>query len=51
MKSLVFRYNYVTILHSLPAALHAAQACRYLIYSEASFEVFRPLGDTLHRWG
>jgi len=36
-------------LHSctlLPAALHAAQGCRYLIYSEADFEVFRPAGAT-----
>ena len=25
---------------------------RYLIYSEADFEVFSPrMGDTLHRWG
>jgi len=30
----------------LPAALRAAQACRYLIYSEADFEVFRPEGAT-----
>jgi len=30
----------------LPAALCAAQACRYLIYSEADFEVFRPAGCT-----
>jgi len=30
----------------LPAALRAAQACRYLIYSEAEFEVFRPAGAT-----
>ena len=30
----------------LPAALHAAQSCRYLIYSEADFEVFRPAGAT-----
>jgi len=30
----------------LPAALRAAQACRYLIYSEADFEVFRPAGPT-----
>ena len=27
---------------SLPAALRATQACRYLIYSEADFEVCRP---------
>ena len=26
--------------------LRAAQACRYLIYSEADFEVFRPAGAT-----
>jgi len=26
--------------------LHTAQACRYLIYSEADFEVFRPAGAT-----
>ena len=26
----------------LPAALRAAQACWYLIYSEDDFEVFRP---------
>jgi len=31
---------------SLPAALRAAQTCRYLIYSEADFEVFRPTGAT-----
>jgi len=30
----------------LPTALRAAQACRYLIYSEADFEVFRPAGAT-----
>ena len=30
----------------LPAALRAAQACRYLIYLEANFEVFRPTGAT-----
>ena len=33
-------------LHLLPPALRAAQACRYLIYSEADFEVFRPAGAT-----
>ena len=33
-------------LCSLRAALHAAQACRYLIYSEANFEVFHPAGAT-----
>jgi len=31
---------------SLPAALRAAQACRYLIYSEADFELFSPAGAT-----
>ena len=30
----------------LPAALSAAQICRYLVYSEADFEVFRPAGAT-----
>jgi len=30
----------------LPAALRAAQACRYLIYSQADFEVFCPAGAT-----
>jgi len=30
----------------LTAALSAAPACRYLIYSEADFEVFRPSGAT-----
>jgi len=30
----------------LPAALRAAQICRYLVYSEAEFEVFRPAGAT-----
>jgi len=30
----------------LPAALRAAQACRYLVYSEVDFEVFRPAGAT-----
>ena len=28
----------------LPAALREAQTCRYLVYSEADFEVFRPAG-------
>ena len=32
--------------HFLPAALRAAQICRYLVYSEADFEVFRPAGAT-----
>ena len=30
----------------LPAALRAAQICRYLVYSETDFEVFRPAGAT-----
>jgi len=30
----------------LPAALRAAQTCRYLVYSETNFEVFRPAGAT-----
>jgi len=30
----------------LPGALRAAQTCRYLVYSEATFEVFRPAGAT-----
>jgi len=30
----------------LPAALRAAQICRYFVYSEADFEVFRPAGVT-----
>ena len=35
-----------TVVRSLPAALRAAQICRYLVYSEADFEVFRPAGTT-----
>jgi len=34
------------LLTHLSAALRAAQTCRYLIYSEADFEVFRPAGAT-----
>ena len=30
----------------LPAALRKAQICRYLVYSEADFEVFHPAGAT-----
>ena len=30
----------------LSAALREAQICRYLVYSEADFEVFRPAGAT-----
>ena len=33
-------------LGSLPAALRAAQTCRYFVYSEADFEIFRPAGAT-----
>ena len=35
----------------LPAALRAAQICRYLVYSEADFEVFRPAGATRCTFG
>ena len=31
---------------SLLVALRAAQTCRYFVYSEANFEVFRPAGAT-----
>ena len=34
------------ILVYLLAALREAQTCRYLVYSEANFEVFRPAGAT-----
>jgi len=34
------------IISLLPAALRAAQTCRYFVYSEADFEVFRPAGAT-----
>jgi len=30
----------------LPAALRTTQTCRYLVYSEVDFEVFRPAGAT-----
>ena len=36
----------VCFLLLLPAALRAAQICRYLVYSEADFEVFRTAGAT-----
>ena len=36
----------VSTFKLLPAALRAAQICRYLVYSEAHFEVFRPAGAT-----
>ena len=42
MKKLAWKIS----LLSLPAALRAAQICRYLVYSEADFEVFRPAGAT-----
>ena len=35
----------------LPAALREAQICRYLVYSEADFEVFRPAGATRYTDG
>jgi len=41
----------VLILPLLPAAFRAAQACRYLIYSEADFEVFLPAGATRYTDG
>ena len=31
----------------LPAALPAAQICRYLVYAEADIQAFRPAGVTL----
>jgi len=40
------RQNVSDTLLLLPAALRAAQICRYLVYSEADFEVFRPAGAT-----
>ena len=52
MKLLVYRPICSLILMikmqptSLPAALRVAQACRYVIYSEADFEAFRPAGAT-----
>jgi len=38
--------NYFDHLFLLPAVLRAAQICRYLVYSEADFEVSRPAGAT-----
>jgi len=38
----------VWLIQYLPATLRAAQTCRYLIYSEADFEVFPTAGAT--RW-
>ena len=39
------RVIWTVTMKSLPAALRAAQICRYC-YSEADFEVFRPAGAT-----
>jgi len=40
--------NFVNAGMTLPRSAE----CRYLVYSEADFEVFHPRrGDTLHRWG
>jgi len=39
-------FLHITVVQLLPAALRAAQICRYLVYSEADFEVFRPAGAT-----
>ena len=36
----------VSAIPFLPAALCTARACRYLIYSDADFEVFRPARAT-----
>ena len=38
--------KFSVIFFLLPAALRAAQIYRYLVYSEADFEVFRPAGGT-----
>ena len=48
-RSNVFLMFRCAFCHALfPAALSAAQTCRYLIYSEADFEVFRPpIGATI----
>ena len=40
------RQSCSTLIQSLPAALRAAQIGRYLVYSEADFDVFRPAGAT-----
>ena len=42
MRTLYFR----PVVCFLLAALRAAQSCRYFVYSEADFEVFRPAGAT-----
>ena len=44
LRSIVMSILIFTIF--LPAALRAAQTCRYFVYSEADFEVFRPAGVT-----
>ena len=44
---LYYKFTGESVLKELlPAALRAAQICRYLVYSEADFEVFRPAGAT-----
>ena len=43
---LQIKFSMSLFFYLLPAALRAAQACRYLIYTEADFEVFRPAGAT-----
>jgi len=40
-----FYVNYYDVC--LRAALRAAQTCRYLVYSEADFEVFAPQGGDM----
>ena len=37
----IFAFNHAIIL---PVALRAAHTCRYLVYSEADFEIFAPQG-------
>ena len=37
---------FIMFIYLLPAALREAQTCRYVVYSEANFEVFRPAGAT-----
>jgi len=48
-------WQHNTLLHALCATFYRQHCApqhmrRYLVYSEADFEVFRPTGDTLHRW-
>jgi len=40
------RHRVAKNVEFLSVALRAPQTCRYLIYSEADFEVFRPAGAT-----